>query len=83
MSSSSRNLSNNSLPFGISILGLGASSSPNPIASLGPKLENHQLQAWDLLETVNPASSSDSESGQGTCDQYGPSFTDSDAPKES
>lgn len=80
MSSSSRNLSNNgSIPSSISILGLGANSStkfgssPNPIASLRKAGKSSASSLGSLRNSQS--SSSDSESGQGTCDQYGLSFT--------
>ena len=80
-SSSSRNLSNNSsLPFSLSILGLGASistesgSSPNPIASLR-KAGNSSASSLGSLRNKQQSSSSGGESSQGMCDQYGQKFT--------
>ena len=78
MSSSSKNLSNNSsLPSTISILGLGASictesgSSPNPIASLR-KVGNSSASSFKSLRKKELSSQSESSEG---CDQYGLRFT--------
>jgi hypothetical protein len=78
---SSNSLSNNSsLPSSISILGVGASistqlgSSPNPVASLR-KAGNSSGSSLRSLRNKQSSNSADSESGKGTCDQYGLSFT--------